>query len=124
MADVTSFDLTSSAAVTVTTSEVTAGAAAQTIDVTGARMVILRVENNDAAATAYVKIAAGTGLKASQGAYTVSVAIGKTAYIPIIDTARHLVLADKDIDVTLVDVDGVALGAGILSDITLEAIKL
>ena len=126
MADVTVFDVSGGNVGSETTSGITAGAAAQTVPCDNGKdsRLVLRVQNADATATAYVKVAAGDGVRASLGAMTVEVAAGDTAYIPLFDTARFKVLADNDIDVALVDAGGDALEGDILSDIQIEAVQL
>lgn len=126
MADVAKFDLTKgkASAVLTTATGIVAAAPAMTIDYTGSKRVLLYVKNADAAADAYVKFTAGGGIRSSLGDLTIKVEDGKEAVIDLSDTARLLNLADKDIDVALVDAEGNALAAGVLSDITIFAINL
>ena len=125
MADMTTLDLTKETLLdSYATAEIVAGAASLTIDMDGAKACILRVENNDAAADAYVHINYGTGLTASKGDKVHLVEFGDTAYIRIEDTSRHVTLSTEKITVGFEDADGVALGAAILSDLVIEAILI
>lgn len=125
MADVTIFNVSGGSIDSAATSGISAGAAAQTVPCSGKdSRLALRVQNGDDTATAYVKIAAGDGVRAALGDLTVAVAAGDTAYIPLFDTARFKVLSDNDIDVVLVDSEGDALAGDVLSDIQIEAVQL
>lgn len=126
MADITIFNVCGGSVDSAATSGISAGAAAQTVPCGHGKdsRLALRVQNGDAAATAYVKIAAGDGVRASLGDLTVAVAAGDTAYIPLFDTARFKALAGNTVGVALVDSDGEALVADVLSDIQIEAVQL
>ena len=131
MADVAKFDLTKGAghAAITTATDIVAAAGAMTIDYTASKRVLLYVKNADAAADAYVKFTAPTsnltgGVQRSIGDLKIKVAYGDEAVFDLNETARYLNLADKNIDVALVDASGTALASGVLSDITVFAINL
>jgi phage-related protein len=100
-----------------------AAAGTLTIDLDGekAKAAIVRVENNDAAATAYVTVKAGTGIDAEKGDEIYQVAKGDTAVIRIEDTSRFLDLTTGKITIAFNDSAGAALAAGILEDLVIEA---
>ena len=107
----------------VATSAIAAGAASQTIDMTGFKKLTLYVLNADAAAEAYVTINKGDGIRSSLGDRVETCKHAYTSVIKVTDTERHCVRATGVITVELNDSAGTALDAGILSDITLLAIR-
>lgn len=126
MADVSIFDVSGGGYDTVTTAEMAAAAAAQTVPCENGKdqRLALRVTNGNASAAAIVQIAAGDGPRATLGAKSVTVAAGKTVYIALFDTARFKTLASDDIGVSLVDSEGSALGAEVLANISIEGVQL
>lgn len=124
MADVTNFDVTASGHATVTTSAIIAAAGTATIPYDSSKRVLLYVKNADVAATAYITLKAGGGVRSALGDYIVQCANGNEVVIDLSDTARYLNLTDTDIDLQLNDVNGDALAADVLSDLTVLAINL
>lgn len=126
----TVYDLTKgTASDSEATASLVAAAAELAIPFADADGAILHVKNADAAADAYVTIEAnGDGPKAALGDQVVTVDFGDEAKIMIKDTGRFVVQdADDDdegsIIVKLNDSAGDALGAAVLSDITIWATK-
>jgi len=126
MANVTIFSVSGGSTASAATSGITAGALAQTVPCGQGKdsRLALRVQNGDETTGAYVKVAAGDGVRKSLGAMSVAVDTGETAYIPLFDTARFKALAGNVITVTLEDANGDPLIGDVLANIQIEAVQL
>jgi hypothetical protein len=126
MANVTIFNVSGGNADSAATAGISAGAVVQTVPCGHGKdsRLALRVQNGDETTGAYVKIAAGDGVRKSLGEMDVAVDTGETAYIPLFDTARFKALDDNAITVSLVDASGDPLIGDVLANIQIEAVQL
>jgi len=126
MADVSIFDVNGGGNDSKLTANITAGEVAQTAPCENGKdqRLVLRVQNDNAAHEAVACIALGDGVRSGLGDLSVTVAAVSTAYIALFDTARYKDLSSNDISVTLVDDGGVALEAGELANVQIEAVQL
>lgn len=124
MADMSVFNISGGVTDTIATASIVAAAAEQTVPMGKDNRMALRVTNGGSAA-AVVRIAAGDGPRAPLGAKNVSVGAGETAYIALFDSARHK--SGNTVSVALMDGagdDALALDAGALATVQIEAVQL